>query len=201
MAELRAYDPTWRDRLAGLLMGDGRASPERRAVVRGLLGSTGLGTTGMGLLDATPAGMPLAANDAHDSLRQGDYVSGAIGAMALIPGLKGPIKSVDALRTGLAAKYPGVDLWLSGRAQGPVVVNKVVVPPEMRGQGVGTSVMNDILSFADQERRALALTPSADFGGNKAQLESWYRGLGFVPNKGRSRDHEISETMYRLPRE
>lgn len=54
MAELRPYEPTWRDRLASLMMGDGRASPERRRFVEGLLGSSGLGNTGKGDKKLTP---------------------------------------------------------------------------------------------------------------------------------------------------
>lgn len=90
MAELRAYEPTWRDRLARVLMGDGRASPERRAIVEGLTGSSGLGTTGMGLVDVTPAGVPLAAQEAAQG---GDY-RGA--AMAIVP-------PIAASRLGFAA--------------------------------------------------------------------------------------------------
>ena len=81
MAELRAYEPTWRDRIAGLLMGDERASPERRRFVEGLLGSSGLGTTGIGVIDVTPVGMPLGAQEA---LREGDYRGAAMAALPVV---------------------------------------------------------------------------------------------------------------------
>jgi hypothetical protein len=42
MSELRAYDPTWRDQLANLLIGDRSLIPSRRRFVEGLVGSTGL---------------------------------------------------------------------------------------------------------------------------------------------------------------
>lgn len=42
---LRPYEPTFWDRLAQRMMGDGRASPERRRMVEGILGTSGLGDT------------------------------------------------------------------------------------------------------------------------------------------------------------
>ena len=81
---LSAYQPTLRDRFATWLMGDGRPSPERAGLIEGLTGSRGMGTTGMGLLDATPAGVPFAVQDAY---RSGDDRQ---LAMAIMPG---PAKS------------------------------------------------------------------------------------------------------------
>lgn len=82
MAELRPYEPTWRDRIAQMMMGDGRASPERRRFVEGLLGSSGLGNTGMGVVDVTPVGGLLQAQEA---VREGDP-RGAALAVLPIPG-------------------------------------------------------------------------------------------------------------------
>lgn len=76
-AELSSYSPTWRDRIATLFMGDERASPARRNFVSGLFGSTGLGSTGMGLVDFTPAGIPLAV---QESAKQGDLTGAAVAA-------------------------------------------------------------------------------------------------------------------------
>lgn len=84
MAELRPYEPTWRDRLANVLMGDGSSSA-RQQFVEGLLGSRGLGQTGMGLVDVTPFGVPLAVQESRQSFEQGNPVSGILGAMAVLP--------------------------------------------------------------------------------------------------------------------
>ncbi|WP_136678605.1 LPD38 domain-containing protein [Neptunomonas sp. XY-337] len=76
-------------------------------------------------------------------------------------------------------------------------VSKIEVPPELRSKGIGSAVMEQIISHADKQQKTLVLTPSSDFGGNKAKLTAWYKRLGFVENKGRNRDYEISESMYR----
>lgn len=86
MADLRAYNPTLRDRLASAVLGDTRASDPFGRVVEALLGSTGLGTRGMGLADFTPAGMAFAAEDAGRSLAEGDYAGAAMNALGAIPG-------------------------------------------------------------------------------------------------------------------
>lgn len=78
-------------------------------------------------------------------------------------------------------------------------LSKVVVPKEMRGQGVGSAFMRDLVGMADEQGKTVTLTPSSDFGGNKARLEQFYKQFGFVPNKGKFKDYEISESMYRLP--
>jgi GNAT superfamily N-acetyltransferase len=82
---------------------------------------------------------------------------------------------------------------------GAVTVDKVIVPPEMRGKGIGTQFMRDVLDYADANGKVTALTPDASFGGNVRKLQQWYRSLGFEPNKGRSRDFSISQTMVRPP--
>ena len=75
-----AYNPTLRDRLATWLLGDQKVSPGVNAMVEGIVGSRGMGTTGMGLIDLTPAGIPMAVQDAY---RSGDDRQ---LAMSLMPG-------------------------------------------------------------------------------------------------------------------
>ena len=48
--------------------------------------------------------------------------------------------------------------------------------------------------------RLLFLSPSDEFGGNKKRLIEFYKRFGFVENKGKDKDFEIFESMYRLPK-
>ncbi|MFX6435388.1 GNAT family N-acetyltransferase, partial [Acinetobacter baumannii] len=92
------------------------------------------------------------------------------------------------------------ELSLKGSPSSNVLsLHKIVVPEAMRNQGNGTKAMQDIISYADSQNKTIALTPSSDFGGNKSRLTSFYKKLGFVENKGRNKDYEISESMYRSP--
>lgn len=101
MAELRAFEPSWRDRLASWMMGNERATPERRRMVEGLLGSSGLGNTGVGLVDVTPIGGLLGAQEAA---RDGDYRGAAMNAMFLGPAAKTANKVALKAAEEMAAK-------------------------------------------------------------------------------------------------
>ena len=100
----------------------------------------------------------------------------------------------------IASKYPGIKLDVSGGGDKPIVVSRIEIPKEFRNQGIGTQAMRDILDYADGTGSQVALSPSSDFGGSKQRLIEWYRSLGFVPNKGRTKDYTISESMYRMPK-
>ncbi len=78
-------------------------------------------------------------------------------------------------------------------------MHKIIVPETARSKGVGSKAMKEILDYADAANKTVILTPSSDFGGNKRRLVDFYKRHGFVENKGRNKDYEISETMYRSP--
>jgi len=105
------------------------------------------------------------------------------------------IKSVDDLVT----KYPNVKIDASLN-KNEINLSRIVVPKEMRNQGIGTQVMNDLSEYADSIGKRITLTPSSDFGGNVSKLKSFYKELGFVENKGRNKDFSTKETMYREPK-
>jgi hypothetical protein len=49
--------------------------------------------------------------------------------------------------------------------------------------------------------QVVTLTPSTDYGASSvSRLKKFYKQFGFVENKGRNKDYEISEAMYRLPK-
>ena len=98
----------------------------------------------------------------------------------------------------LGAKFPNVSLSI-GENPKSLDLSKIVVPKEMRGQGIGSSVMNDLTQYADETGKQINLTPSADFGGNVNRLKSFYKDFGFVENKGKNKDFTTRETMIRPP--
>lgn len=100
MAELRPYNPSWRDSIASMLMGDSRASPERARFVEGLVGSRGLGSTGANLADMTPIGMGFAANE---YARAQTPVEAVFAAVGLLPAAKPPVVAARAAASRAAA--------------------------------------------------------------------------------------------------
>jgi hypothetical protein len=75
---MRAYDPTWRDRLAQSLMGDHRSTEPYGELVSRVVGSSGLGESRASALDAVPlvgAGLGI-----EEDLQRGRYGSAALDA-------------------------------------------------------------------------------------------------------------------------
>lgn len=107
--------------------------------------------------------------------------------------------SLDDFVKNIKKQY-GIELGLKGKASSNVLsLHKIIVPENMRNQGTGTIAMESIIQYADSQNKTIVLTPSSDFGGNKNRLTDFYKKLGFVENKGRNKDFEISESMYRSP--
>lgn len=105
----------------------------------------------------------------------------------------------DQLVTRLTEQNPGLKLDLIGRGQ-RALLSRIELPKGERQQGAGTRIMQEVATWADANRVTVSLSPSGDFGGSKSRLVGFYKRFGFVENKGRNRDFEISETMYRAPR-
>lgn len=97
-------------------------------------------------------------------------------------------------------KKKGVDISIS--APGKMIsLDKIKIDKDKRGEGLGTMAMKNISALGDVNNRIIVLTPSTDFGATSvARLKKFYKQFGFVENKGRNKDYEISDSMYRLPR-
>ena len=106
--------------------------------------------------------------------------------------------SSSNLRSSLEKKY-GVKLSYS--VLGDLMdFDKIIVPKENRGKGVGTKVMREIINWANQNDVIISLTPSGDFGSSVSKLKKFYSGLGFKPNKGRNKDFRTMNTMIKYPK-
>lgn len=117
----------------------------------------------------------------------------------------------DGFRRALRGKHAGVRIDVFGTTIGSdrlLNLGMLAVPLEERGRGVGSRVMRAITEYADQHEAIVALTPddpgepTSDLARRRyrARLVRWYKGFGFVENKGRRKDFRFRESMYRLPR-
>ena len=93
-----------------------------------------------------------------------------------------------------------IDAGLSRSQPELVTLSKIEVPKNQRNQGIGTAAMQDVVQYADDAGKTVALSPSTDFGASSvSRLRDFYKRFGFVENKGKHKDFTISESMYRLP--
>lgn len=106
--------------------------------------------------------------------------------------------SLNDFTNHLKEKY-NIQLWLIDRSSN-IELSKIIVPKDNRNNGTGTKVMNEIIDWADKNKRTISLTPTSDFGGSKTKLVGFYKRFGFVENKGSNKNYEISESMYRIPK-
>lgn len=127
-----------------------------------------------------------AARGQSDMLTQPKYSRGSYGDNPAPT-------SVDQVLAGW--KQLGVDGALIERGD-IVTVSKIVSPAA--GSGLGTQAMQMLARYADSAGKHIVLSPSGDFGGNKARLTGFYKRFGFVENKGRNRIFQTMESMYRL---
>lgn len=108
--------------------------------------------------------------------------------------------SAQALRD--AWRESGVDAALTERA-GIITLHNIEVRASQRGRSRGSAFLEALTRYADETGQRIGLTPdpTAKEGSRATEpgLRKWYRRFGFVDNKGRGRDFEISESMVREP--
>jgi GNAT superfamily N-acetyltransferase len=84
-----------------------------------------------------------------------------------------------------------------------IKLDTMVVPPAERNQGIGTAVVADLKEYADDTGQKIRLSQAVkdDKIGttSRSRLTKFYKGLGFVENRGKNKDFSIRESMYREP--
>lgn len=124
-----------------------------------------------------------------------------LGAMAVpVVGKAVQQSSLDDISKKWSEKGVSLDVFESRNRPNQITLSKIEVPKKSREGGIGTDVMKDIVDYANKTGKTIALSPSTDFGAtSKNRLVNFYKRFGFVENKGKNRDFEISESMYRSP--
>jgi len=101
----------------------------------------------------------------------------------------------------LAPAPSGVEVSISEESD-KITLNKLIVDKDARGSGKGSEYMNTLTEYADATGKRITLTPSKDFGGSSvSRLKAFYKRFGFVENKGKNKDFEEFDSMYREPTE
>lgn len=106
-------------------------------------------------------------------------------------------EKLSQLRESYRSK--GIDLSAYGSMEKGVELSKLEVPKKQRGQGKARQAMEDLVKFADDHGVRLTLSPTNEFGASKSRLTDFYKEFGFVENKGKNKNYQISRLMYREP--
>ena len=110
---------------------------------------------------------------------------------------------IQQLEKDLEREHPEIsDLHIYLAPNNSLYIGSIRIRPEHRKQGIGRKVIQKIKDFADVHRLVISLAPQAE-ARYKEKLDRFYKSLGFVVNKGRNRDYQLSDpfgrTMYRRP--
>lgn len=106
-------------------------------------------------------------------------------------------KKLTDLEVGWKQLGVEIDAYIS---RGDLHLSRIEMERSLRGRGLGTKAMEDLIHLADEHQLRMTLSPSTDFGGSSVErLKRFYRRFGFVSNKGRHKDFTLSDSMYRLP--
>jgi GNAT superfamily N-acetyltransferase/uncharacterized protein YukE len=110
----------------------------------------------------------------------------------------------DALRKSMIERHSLTDSHAAYRPQHRhMSVDLIRVNEDRRGSGSASRAMEETLDWVDSNGVTVTFTPTSEFGSSKKHLEKWYRGMGFVPNKGpnkgRNKDFRFQDAMIRTP--
>lgn len=81
-----------------------------------------------------------------------------------------------------------------------LVLSKIIIKKDVRQEGIGSKILNDLINYGDKNKQIIVLTPSSDYGGNKNRLIQFYKKFGFKHNKGQYKNFEFRDSMIRYPR-
>ena len=84
-----------------------------------------------------------------------------------------------------------------------IELSDIYIKPEYYGKGYGSKIMEELVGFADSKKLPVILLPESERGSNK-KLIDFYKKFGFVINKGRGMNYQLSIpfalSMFRLPK-
>jgi len=114
--------------------------------------------------------------------------------------------SVDDLNKNFTSKNIKIDgkivgkIELSNRNNEYIILDRIFINKEYRGNGYADDGLNKLKSLADKSNKIITLTPDSTWGSNIEKLKKWYKSHGFVINSGKKKDFQTMQLMYRLPK-
>lgn len=98
--------------------------------------------------------------------------------------------------------HQGLNLYVSKKEHEDnpnLEVHDLWVPKHLRGKGVGGRIMKGLTKYADKIGATMSLNQAPEKN-YKEKLKKFYSGHGFVPNKGKKRNFNISNAYIRYPK-
>jgi len=113
-------------------------------------------------------------------------------------------EDLDAFSQSIRDKYnpKSFEVYINPNTAA-IQLSRIIVGNDNQGKGIGTKIMDDLISYADAHGKKITLTPmekNKEHGTTSpTRLKKFYKRFGFVPNAGRHKDFSISDSMIRYP--
>ena len=109
--------------------------------------------------------------------------------------------SIQSGINNLKRKYRkmGCNIELVPRYYDSAYLTLIQVPNNLRGRGIATSFMNDLIEWADERQLVITLSPTDSMGSNVPRLEEFYKRFGFIYNRLNNKDSKYVGAMIRFP--
>ena len=93
----------------------------------------------------------------------------------------------------------GIDLSIKSTRTG-IYLERIVIPEETRGQGIGSKIVRSILKIADNQHKIAFVYPTDLYGLSWARINRFYARLGFIYNHSKHLRTLGYNYMYREPK-
>lgn len=81
-----------------------------------------------------------------------------------------------------------------------IYLDQIIIKPQFRNEGIGSDIMNILVTRADREGKIVGVTPVDEFGSSISRLKKFYKSFGFKPNSGRNKNFKYRDTFLREPK-
>ena len=110
--------------------------------------------------------------------------------------------SIESGIRSLKSKYTkiGCEVELAARYYDSVYLTLIKVPDNLKGQGIATAFMNDLIEWADEKKVVITLSPTDTMGSSIPRLEEFYSRFGFIKNRLNHRESQYVGDMIRFPK-
>ena len=85
----------------------------------------------------------------------------------------------QSIERDLMTKYPNIKTSIHESPTEIELVSVIVPNRYLRGKGMGTSFMNDLIKSGDEKNKRVILKPNEELGGEKPRLIEFYKRFGF----------------------
>jgi len=100
-------------------------------------------------------------------------------------------EEIDSIVKQLRLKYTDLELYAFLSNSGYIEIAQIQLPPEKQNQGIGSFIIHTFQELGIKHNVPIVVRPEPDRG-KKKSLDRFYKQHGFVDNKGRNKNYELS---------